>query len=487
MCGVIGIFGDSNVAPELWIGLIAMQHRGQDAAGIITYSVGEPVPPDNPMQPIEELSGELFGRFYLKKGVGTVQSLFNPGDLNKLKGNVGIGHVRYPTIGPNNPEDAQPFYTNTPFGIAIAHNGNVINYASLKDWLVRRHRHINTSCDVEVILNLLAVELETKPIFDAVEGVMEKVNGSYSCVAFIANQGLLAFRDPYGIKPLNFGSLDKNVCFASESVALDTLGYKIDRDVAPGEAILVDLNGKISSKLIKPSSPRHCIFEYIYFARPDSVLDGVPVYEARFKLGQQLASEVSLQGLKPDVVIPIPDTARTTALSLAQTLGISYSEGLIKNRYIGRTFIMPGDTNRMEYVRYKLNPIRSAIEGKKVLLVDDSIVRGTTAKAIVALVRKANPKEVYFATSCPPLKYPCFYGIDMQTRQDFIARRKNITDIREEIGTDKLIYQSFKGMLSAVGGATSGNHKSYCTACFNGDYPTPLQKQEIKRIEKDRR
>ncbi|MDI6841090.1 MAG: amidophosphoribosyltransferase [bacterium] len=465
MCGVIGILGDSIVAPDLWVGLISMQHRGQDAAGIVTYS------------------GD---RFHLKKGKGTVQSLFTEADINRLIGNVGIGHVRYPTIGAGDPEDAQPFYTNTPYGIAIAHNGNVINYSELKSWLIHHQRHINTSCDAEVILNLLALELEEKSIFDAVCGVMDKVNGSYSCVAFIANHGLLAFRDPHGVKPLKFGRRDKSFCFASESVALDTLGYEISRDVAPGEAIFVSLKGKVSSKQIKKAFPRHCIFEYIYFARPDSILDSIPVYEARFNLGKELGKEVMQLGLKPDVVIPVPDTARTTAQALAHSIGVPHREGLIKNRYIARTFIMPRDTRRMEYVRYKLNPIRYEIEGKRVLLVDDSIVRGTTSKAIVTLVRKAKPKAVYFASSCPPLKYPCFYGIDMQTRQEFIARKKSITEIRAEIGADELVYQSFKGMLKAVGGETSSNKTSYCTACFSGKYPTKIPEREIRRIEKER-
>ncbi|MCK4352396.1 amidophosphoribosyltransferase [candidate division WOR-3 bacterium] len=506
MCGVIGIFGERDVASKLWLGLIAIQHRGQDAAGIITYA---------------QHSANKDGRFYLKKGKGTVQSLFNPQDLTRLKGSIGIGHVRYPTIGAGDPEDAQPFYTNTPFGIAIAHNGNVINYESLRKWLVnKRHRHINTKSDVEIILNVLASELETnmwapsiggeKPVFEAVKRVMERVTGSYSCISFIANIGLLAFRDPHGIKPLKFGckveaeastyptggslstypaegSKFNNFCFASESVALDTLGYDEIRDVNPGEAILIDLKGKVISKVIKPPSPRHCIFEYIYFARPDSVLDNVSVYETRLRLGEELAKKIKKSGLKPDVVIPVPDTARATALSLANTLGVPYREGLIKNRYVARTFIMPRDERRLEYVRYKLNPVKQEIQGKKVLLVDDSIVRGTTSKAITSLVRKAGAKKIYFISSCPPLKYPCFYGIDMQTKQDFIAREKSISEIKAQIGVDELIYQSLEGMLRAVGDTEVRSAKnSYCTACFTGNYPTQIPVKEIKRIEKER-
>ena len=409
MCGVIGLYEDKEVAQELWLGLISLQHRGQDTAGIVTYEDG---------------------RFHLRKGKGTVQSFFTSKDWNILKGKIGIGHVRYPTIGGGDSEDAQPFYTNSPFGIAMAHNGNVINYQELKELLVReRRRHINTSNDVEIILNLLASELGrarqssllqngANTIFEAVKRVMEMVNGSYSCVCFIAGQGLLAFRDPHGIKPLKFGWKGKNFCFASESVALDTLGYREMRDVEPGEAVFINLNREVSSKVIKKLAPRHCIFEYIYFARPDSIIDGVWVYEARFRLGEELARRVKAHRIKPDVVMPVPDTARTTALSLAQTLGVPYREGLIKNRYIGRTFIMPRDSRKI--VQQKLNPVRCEIEGKRILLVDDSIVRGSTSRAIISLVREAGARAIYFASSSAPLKYPCFYGIDMQTRQEFV-------------------------------------------------------------------
>lgn len=475
MCGVIGIYGNSDVRNDLWLGLIGLQHRGQDAAGIITYDRG---------------------RFYLKKGKGTVQSLFTSSDLNRLKGNIGVGHVRYPTIGVGDPEDAQPFYTNSPFGIAMAHNGNVINYAELRNLLVKKeHRHINTKNDVEVILNLLASQIGEIGaflgrykresflllVFEAVGKVMDKVKGSYACVCFIAGQGLLAFRDPHGIKPLKFGQMNGNFCFASESVALDTLGYTEMRDVSPGEAIFVDIKKQVHSKIIKPSSPRHCIFEYIYFARPDSVMDGVNVYEARFKLGHELAKEIVSRGINCDVVIPIPDTARTVALGISESLGVPSREGLIKNRYIGRTFIMPRDEKRIEWVRYKLNPVRCEIENRRVLLVDDSIVRGATSKAIISLVREANPAKVYFASSCPPLRYPCYYGIDMQTRQEFISSKKSIPEIQAEIGADELVYQTMEGMLRAM-----GNTASYCTACFNGDYPTPIEAKEVKRIEKER-
>ncbi|MCK4307955.1 amidophosphoribosyltransferase, partial [candidate division WOR-3 bacterium] len=365
----------------------------------------------------------------------------------------------------------------------IAHNGNVINYQFLKKKLINeKRRHINTSSDVEIILNILADRLEEESPLDAVKTVMDEVNGSYSCISYIAGKGMLAFRDPHGIKPLILGHRGDNFCLASESVTLDVLGYEIDRDVSPGEAIFIDMDRRVTAKVIKEDTPRHCIFEYIYFARPDSVMDGLTVYDARMALGRALVTQVRKVGLKPDVVIPVPDTARTAALSLAQELGVPYREGLIKNRYIGRTFIMPRDAKRMEQVRHKLNPIKKEIEGKKVLLVDDSIVRGTTSKAIVNLVKRANPKELYFASSCPPLKYPCFYGIDMQTRDEFIARTKSIAEIQQEIGVDELIYQDLEEMLRAL-----GNIPSYCTACFNGDYPTRITEGEIMEIEKERK
>ena len=464
MCGIIGISNKVGVSEDIYLGLIAMQHRGQDACGIASYD------------------GE---RFYIKKGMGTVQSLFSGEDLHRLKGSMGIGHVRYPTVGGGDPEDAQPFYINTPFGIAMAHNGNTINYVALRRKLTEKGRHINSSCDIEVLLNIFAEGLQGGDPFAAAEKVMNEVKGSYSCVCYIARIGLFAFRDPHGIKPLILGYKNKSFVIASESVALDVLGYKIDRDVMPGEAILVDTDSKLTSRFVKQEAPKHCIFEYVYFARPDSVMDGIPIYEARFGLGRELAKEIKRIGLKPDVVIPVPDTARTTALSLAHSLGVPYREGLIKNRYIGRTFIMPRDSERPRKVRYKLNPVKQEIAGKKVLIVDDSIVRGNTSKAIVKLVREAGPKEVYFASSCPPLKYPCFYGIDMQTRGEFIARNKTTEEIKKEIGVDALVYQTLTGLLSGVSG--NPHSRQFCTACFNRDYPTEVTEEEICEIEKDRK
>jgi amidophosphoribosyltransferase len=463
MCGVVGIFSNEEIGVKIWLSLLALQHRGQDACGIITHKGG---------------------RFFLKKGKGTIQSVFKEEEIKRLRGEVGIGHVRYPTIGKGDPEDAQPFYTNSPFGMCMAYNGNIINYSKIKKKLMFHcHRHINTQSDVEVILNLLASKIPQNNLFDAIYEVMEELIGSYSCVCYIANQGMVAFRDPCGIKPLMFGKKEGEVCFTSESPVLDMLGYKEIRDVFPGEVIFVDKRLKIHSKIIKPNPHRHCIFEYIYFARPDSILDGVSVYEARLRLGYFLAKEVKKKGIKPEVIIPIPDTARATALGIAQVLGVPYREGLIKNRYVGRTFIMPRDINRKEWVKYKLNPLKSEIEGKRVLLVDDSIVRGSTSRAIVKLVREVFPTEVYFAVSSSPLKYPCYYGIDMQTKQEFIAREKSVEEIEKEIEVNALIYQPIEYMVKAVQG---GGSDSYCTACFDGNYPTKVDTKEVERIEKER-
>lgn len=467
MCGVVGIIGNAPVAEELWLGLLAIQHRGQDTAGIVTY--------DN-------------DRFHSRRGNGTVQEVFEQKHLLALTGNAGIGQVRYPTIGSGSEEDAQPLLTNSPFGIAMVHNGNVANYGSLRTWITNNyHRHINTTNDVEVILNVLAANLKDSStnspneIFNALKAVMSKVNGSYSCITFIAGHGMLAFRDPQGIRPLKIGKKGKNFCIASESVVLDTLGYKEMRDVLPGEAIFINMQREMKSKIIKAKPARHCIFEYIYFARPDSIMDNVEIYKARLKLGEEIARLVKKMKLKPDVVIPVPDTARTAAQGAAEALKIPCREGLIKNRYIGRTFIMPREVNRAEKVRYKLNPLKCEIQGKKILLIDDSIVRGSTSKSIISLIREAGPKEIYLASTCPPLRYPCFYGIDMQTRKEFIANGRSLSQIQREIESDKLIYQSLEGMLKSV-----GNGKLCCTACFTGDYPTEIESDDMLRIEKDR-
>jgi amidophosphoribosyltransferase len=471
MCGILGIFNRSEAVAELYEGLIALQHRGQDSAGIITYN-------------------EMF---HLKKGNGLVSRVFNDKNLSRLVGKAGIGHVRYPTIGPGSIEDAQPFFVNTPFGIALVHNGNITNYFELRENLAKySYRQLNSFSDAEAILNVFADELskrEVKPfnpraVFPAAEGVFKRAKGSYSVVALIANKGMLAFRDPHGIKPLIFGRKNNSFAFASESTAFDLLNYKTIRDVRPGEVIFIDLDLNIHSRLIQPKTHTPCIFEWVYFARPDSTIDGIGVYEARFRLGINLAKECLKAGLKPDVVVPVPDTARAAATSLAKVMGVDEREGLIKNRYIARTFIMPRTENREIAVRQKLNPIRSEIAGRKVLIVDDSIVRGTTSKEIVSLVREAGAKAIYYGVTSPPLKHPCVYGIDMMTRGEFIARKNSVEAIRKLIGADVLLYQTYRGLIDGVRGEKEG--QKFCTACFTGEYPTRVSLKELRRMECER-
>jgi len=478
MCGVIGIFGNTNVFKDLYQGLLAIQHRGQDSAGIITYD----------------------GRFHTKKGNGLVQDIFTAENVQRLTGNIGIGHTRYPTIGGGRGEDAQPFQVNSPFGIIMAHNGNVINYKELKKELFEKyHRLLNSENDVEVVLNVFAQELagqrmkKVQPhhVFKAVEGVFKKVKGSYSVVAYIAEQGLVAFRDPYGIKPLVYGvrrdGLYPSHAFASESVALNIMGFTQIRNVAAGEALYIDHSRKLHSKKIAhcPHSP--CLFEWVYFARPDSFIDDVNVYLCRVELGRFLAEEIRRHHLKIDVVVPVPDSARDAAIEIARALNLKYREALVKNRYIGRTFIMPADQKRKSSVRQKLNPIASEFEGKNVLLVDDSIVRGNTSRAIVELVRECGAKKVYFAAYSPPLRYPCVYGIDMQTKTEFVARDAGFDQIAKKIGADKVIYQTLDNLKAAV---RLGNPKitNFCAACFDGIYPTgDVTPEMLKDIEKERK
>lgn len=469
MCGIIGIHSQQEVVDEIYQGLLAIQHRGQDAAGIVTFE----------------------DRLHLKKGDGLVQKVFNEKNLGRLKGKMGIGHVRYPTVGAGATEDAQPFIVNNPFGLALAHNGNLVNYYDLREDLVhKRFRYLGSECDAEIILNILADELSkedlsnfsSETIFETLKRVYDKLIGSYSAVVAIADRGLLAFRDPHGIKPLVFGSRSGDYAFASESVVLDLLGYGLAGDVKPGEAIFIDTKSKVYRQVIKPLKPAPCIFEYVYFARPDSVIDTIGVYEARLRLGEELGRECKKNGLRPDVVIPVPDTARGSAQMVAQVLGADHREGLIKNRYIYRTFIMPTPKQRSTSVRLKLNPIRSEILSKNVLIIDDSIVRGNTSKEIVNLVRQAGAREVYFAVYSAPLRYPCVYGIDMQTRGDFIAREKSVEEIRKTIGCDRLVYQTLEGMIKGVG----AGYDNFCTGCFTGQYPTDVPQKALEDIEKAR-
>ncbi|MGB3340197.1 MAG: amidophosphoribosyltransferase [bacterium] len=472
MCGIIGTIGKEPAIDKIYPALIALQHRGQDAAGAVTFEQG----------------------FHIKKGNGLVLNVFNPKNLQRLEGTMGIGHVRYPTIGSGTADDAQPFIITTPYGIALAHNGNLVNYFNLKKSLIDNDlRYLNSNCDAEVILNLLSVELtklnlrELKPeqLFNALSKVYRQLVGSFAAVSIIAGKGLLAFRDSNGIKPLIYGSKNNNHCFASESVALDLLGYKDMVDVKPGEAIFIDTKGDFYKKqIVKETKEKKatCIFEYVYFARPDSIIDEIGVYEARLNLGVELGKECLKKRLKPDVVIPVPDTARGAAELVADVLGVKHREGLIKNRYIFRTFIMPTQSARMEAVRLKLNPIKSETVGKKVLLVDDSIVRGNTSREIINLLRSVGAKEIYYAVYSPPIRFPCVYGIDMQTRGEFIARDRSINEIQTLIGADVLVYQTVEGLIKGAGAGST----NFCTACFTGSYPTKIPPLLLERIEADR-
>ncbi|MCK4765327.1 MAG: amidophosphoribosyltransferase [Candidatus Aminicenantes bacterium] len=462
MCGVLGIYDNEEVIVKIYNAMLTIQHRGQDSAGILTYN----------------------GKYHIKKGNGLVRDIFDEGNLARLKGHVGLGHTRYPTVGEGSVEDAQPFWINYPFGIAGAHNGNVTNFLDLKKELFEKsHKIINSNCDVEVILNVFAGyiekfknrELTPEIIFNAVRYVYKKVKGSYSVVLHIADKGMLAFRDPFGLRPLLFGEkkdrLVPSFAFASESVALNMMGFKDIKDLEPGSAVFVDKNKKVHTKKIVNKPFRPCIFEYIYFARPDSDLNGINVYKSRAELGRTLVKKIRPLGLDIDVVVPVPDSARTAAIEIARLLKKKYREGLVKNRYIGRTFIMPGNTMRQKSIFHKLNPIHSVFAGKNVLLVDDSIVRGNTSRSIIQMVRNAGAKKIYFASYSAPLTNPCVYGIDMQTTDEFIAANAAPGTIAAKLGADAVIYQDLKEMEQAVR-QQNKKIKSFCKACFNGIYPT---------------
>ncbi len=466
MCGIVGIIGRETASALVYTGLLTIQHRGQDAAGIASFDT----------------------RFHIHKGQGLVSSVFTEKNLDKLTGSMAIGQVRYPTVGRGEPEDAQPFYVNVPYGIAMVHNGNVVNLSELKENLLRdKRRRLDSNSDVEAILNVFAdalMEINSPAppsIFTAVRKVFDTVQGAYSVLALIGDAGLLAFRDPSGIRPLVMGrGPSGEYAFASESAALDTMGMVLERDIEAGEVVFVDRDGNFWNWSDCSVAPKTCIFEYVYFARPDSVIDGRSVYHTRISLGELLAEEVKKAGVEPDVVIPIPETSRPAALGLANRLGLPYREGLIKNAYIGRTFIMATQLARQSAVRWKLNPIRSEIEGKRVLLVDDSIVRGNTARGIVSLIREAGAKEIYLASFSPPVIYPCVYGIDMQVRDELIARVNSISEIEKFIGVEKLIYQSLEGLMKGVG------CRDLCSACFSGNYPTQITEDLLLRIERER-
>lgn len=471
MCGVVGLIGTPDAAREAFLALTTLQHRGQDAAGILTF----------------DATG-----FHRVKNIGLVESVFTRENVTSLTGSVAIGHARYSTIGRGDLVDVQPFLMSYPFGIGLAHNGNIVNVEELAhDLKTRAKRHLLTQSDTEVVLNLLAEGLavgnesnssSSEAFFDllcrSIQGIFDRVNGSYSIVSLVADYGLIAFRDPNGIRPLIWGKRagqrtgDQEAhIFASESVALGFLGYEVVRDVAPGEIVFIDLTGKVHTRALAPKAKRHCMFEWVYFASPESEIDGVPVYGARINLGRNLGKlikqELGKRGFEADVVVPVPDTARIAAIAIAEDLGIPYRETLIKNRYIKRTFILDSQEKRQKAVNLKLSPVRSEIEGKRILLVDDSIVRGTTSKKIIELVRKAGAKQVYFVSTCPPIKNPCYYGIDFPSRAELIASNRSVAEVEKELGADAVIYQDMPGLKSAIGG-------NPCTACLDGNYPTDI-------------
>jgi amidophosphoribosyltransferase len=468
MCGIVGIVAKIPVNQLLYDGLQLLQHRGQDAAGIATADGST---------------------FHMHKGLGLVRDVFRTRDMRALTGNVGIAHCRYPTAGSaSSPAEAQPFYVNSPFGIVLGHNGNLTNSEHLRAELFEQdRRHVNTNSDSEVLLNVLAHELhdaakghklDPNDIFKAVGQVYRRCHGAYAAVTIIAGHGLLAFRDPHGIRPLVIGRnvtpMGTEFMVASESVALDALGFELLRDVEPGEAILIDEGGNFYSRICADAPQKNpCIFEYVYLARPDSVMDGISVYETRLKMGESLGNKIRriAPDLKLDVVIPIPDTSRPSALQLALKLGVPYREGFIKNRYIGRTFIMPGQAERKKSVRQKLNAIGFEFKGKNVLLVDDSIVRGTTSREIVQMARDCGANKVYFASAAPPVRFPNVYGIDMPTRQELLATGRSDAEIALEIGADAVFYQDLDDLVRDVRGGALGIDR-FDASCFDGCYIT---------------
>jgi amidophosphoribosyltransferase len=468
MCGILGIVARSPVNQLLYDGLLLLQHRGQDAAGIVTSEQNH---------------------LHMHKGSGMVRDVFRTRNMRDLPGNFGIAHCRYPTAGSAyKVAEAQPFYVNSPFGIVLGHNGNLTNSDQLKEEMFRTDlRHINTGSDSEVLVNVLAHELEKaavklrlepQTIFTAVHNVHRRLRGAYAVVALIAGYGVLAFRDPYGIRPAVIGYNETNAgteyMVASESVAVDALGFRVLRDIAPGEAVFIDEDGNFHSQQCAPkSSLNPCIFEYVYLARPDSLIDGASVYETRLNMGEKLAQKIRRmpRKLDIDVVIPIPDSSRPSALQLAHGLGVPYREGFVKNRYIGRTFIMPGHAVRKRSVRQKLNPMAMEFSGKNVLLVDDSIVRGTTSREIVQMAREAGARKVFFASAAPPVRFPNVYGIDMPTRAELIAAHRSEDEVAREIGADALIYQDLNDLKDAVR-RCNPRLTSFETSCFDGVYVT---------------
>ncbi|MDD3517619.1 MAG: amidophosphoribosyltransferase [Chromatiales bacterium] len=478
MCGIVGIVGRSPVNQSIYDALLMLQHRGQDAAGIVTCD------------------GD--GHLHLRKDNGLVRDVFATHHMQRLQGNMGIGHVRYPTAGSSSSAEAQPFYVNSPYGITLGHNGNLTNTQALKRELFEQdRRHINTESDSEILLNIFAQELlrldglriGADEVFAAVRGVHRRCQGAYAVIAMIAGRGIVGFRDPFGIRPVVFGQRETaegvEYMIASESVALDTLGFSLIRDLEPGEAVYVDVAGNLHTRQCA-DDPRYstCIFEYVYFARPDSVIDNVFVHRARMRMGNRLGQKILREWPDHDidVIIPIPDTGRTVAIEMAHVMGLKYREGFIKNRYIGRTFIMPGQTQRRKSVRQKLNAIAMEFKGKNVLLIDDSIVRGTTSREIVMMARDAGARKVYFASAAPPIRHPNVYGIDMPAANELIAHDRTEDEVCAAIGADRLIYQDLPDLIEAV---RKGNPKLARFDCsvFDGDYVTGIGPDYFTALE----
>jgi amidophosphoribosyltransferase len=508
MCGIVGLIGTPDAARDAFLGLTTLQHRGQDAAGILSF----------------DSDG-----FHRVKNVGLVDSIFTRENMAPLTGNMAVGHARYSTIGKGDLVDVQPFLISYPYGIGMVHNGNIVNVNELaQDLKVRARRHLLTHSDTEIVLNLFAEGMANTPpplagggdvgvtseeqfesICGAVSNIYKKVNGSYSIITLIADLGLVAFRDPHGIRPLVWGkrptrrsdeangSLESGEahCLASESVSLDFLGYEKIRDIAPGEVILIDLKGRVFSRVLDNRGARNCMFEWVYFASPESVIDEVPVYGTRIELGRSLGKllkkQIEERKIEADIIVPVPETSRIAAIALAEELGIPYREVLIKNRYIKRTFILDSQEKRQKAVNLKLSPVRSEIVGKRVILVDDSIVRGTTSKKIIELVRQAGASKVFFVSTCPPIQHPCFYGIDFPDESELIASGRSNRQICEALGADEVVYQNVEGLKQAIDAAKRGAARpetpsaavtkvTPCTACLDGSYPTDVSSSCIR-------
>jgi amidophosphoribosyltransferase len=477
MCGFISIFAPEgqDVIHDVLDGLLAIQHRGQDAAGVVTYAE----------------------KFEAKKGLGLVREVFREKHFARLRGHLAVGHVRYPTVGTGEDTDVQPFWLDFPISVAMAHNGNVTNFLELKRTYFTNK--LASNCDLEAVLYVFASELmrqnvgrevRSEHVRSAVGEVFRTVKGAYSVVGIIAGSGMFAFRDPFGIKPIILGrkQTPDGTAFAvaSESVVLEVAGYEIVRDLAAGEALWIGNDRRLQFMQVGTSPHRPCIFEYIYFARPDSVLDGASVYRSRLLLGRALAETWRRTGLEIDAVIPVPESARPAAQAMAEALGVPYREGFVKNRYVGRTFIMPNDAARKDSVRVKLNPIRMEFEGKRVLIVDDSIVRGHTSRQLVQIARQMGATKVYLASCSPPLLHPCPYGIDMSTRREFIARGRTVEEVAKDLGCDHLVFQTLDDMIQAVRASGAAGGK-FCSACFDGHYPTgDVTDSMLLEIERER-